>query len=240
MDSNGPAAADEPVATSATGAIPETTTTTPADDTPASAPLGVSDTSAASGPAVSEAHESTADSPLVAHDGASTSKLGKESVGTTISLEGFGGKVTRHDGVEVTMKELLEGSGSGVVVFTYPKASTPGCKSILSFLPTLLLCLGCECGNILVDMRIDNCLGTTQACLFRDSYGPITGASLAVYGLSTDSGKANTTFVNKNSLPYPLLVSCLSFPFMPKPLPSRIDASSRSATPPPRSQRPSA
>ena len=52
-------------------------------------------------------------------------------------------------------------------------------------------------------------LGTTQACLFRDSYAPITGASFAVYGLSTDSGKANTTFVNKNSLPYPLLVSSI-------------------------------
>jgi len=53
-----------------------------------------------------------------------------------------------------------------------------------------------------------NCVfpGTTQARLFRDSYAPITGASLAVYGLSTDSPKANTTFATKQTLPYPLLV----------------------------------
>ena len=47
--------------------------------------------------------------------------------------------------------------------------------------------------------------GTTQVCLFRDSYPSITGASLAVYGLSTDSPKANTTFATKQSLPYPLI-----------------------------------
>ena len=47
--------------------------------------------------------------------------------------------------------------------------------------------------------------GTTQACLFRDSYAPITGASLALYGLSTDSPKSNTTFVTKQNLPYQLL-----------------------------------
>jgi thioredoxin-dependent peroxiredoxin len=47
--------------------------------------------------------------------------------------------------------------------------------------------------------------GTNQVCLFRDSYHSITGASLAVYGLSTDSPKANTTFATKQSLPYPLI-----------------------------------
>lgn len=67
-------------------------------------------------------------------------------------------------------------------------------------------------------------LGTTQACLFRDSYAPITGASLAVYGLSTDSPKANTTFATKQKLPYPLLVRfhrafCLHFPCPPLPYP---------------------
>jgi thioredoxin-dependent peroxiredoxin len=73
----------------------------------------------------------------------------------------------------VTLEKLLEKSGAGVVLFTYPRASTPGC--------------------------------TTQACLFRDSYSPITGASLDVYGLSTDSPKSNTTFATKQSLPYQLL-----------------------------------
>lgn len=46
---------------------------------------------------------------------------------------------------------------------------------------------------------------TTQACLFRDSYAPLTATGLAIYGLSTDSAKANTTFKTKQNLPYPLL-----------------------------------
>lgn len=47
--------------------------------------------------------------------------------------------------------------------------------------------------------------GTRQACLFRDSYAPLTAGGLAIYGLSTDSPKANTTFKEKQNLPYPLL-----------------------------------
>ncbi|KAG9905050.1 hypothetical protein KCU94_g5679, partial [Aureobasidium melanogenum] len=46
---------------------------------------------------------------------------------------------------------------------------------------------------------------TTQVCLFRDSYEPLTAAGLSIYGLSTDSPKANTTFKDKQKLPYPLL-----------------------------------
>lgn len=48
-------------------------------------------------------------------------------------------------------------------------------------------------------------LGTTQVCLFRDAYTSLTADGLAIYGLSTDSPKANTTFKNKQNLPYPLL-----------------------------------
>ena len=48
-------------------------------------------------------------------------------------------------------------------------------------------------------------LGTTQACLFRDSYAPLTATGFAIYGLSADSPKANTTFKTKHQLPYPLL-----------------------------------
>jgi hypothetical protein len=51
----------------------------------------------------------------------------------------------------------------------------------------------------------DHLKGTTQACLFRDNYSPITAAGLSVYGLSTDSPKSNTTFATKQSLPFPLL-----------------------------------
>jgi len=47
--------------------------------------------------------------------------------------------------------------------------------------------------------------GTTQACLFRDAYEPLTATGLSIYGLSTDSPKANTTFKTKQNLPYPLL-----------------------------------
>lgn len=47
--------------------------------------------------------------------------------------------------------------------------------------------------------------GITQACLFRDSYEPLTAGGLSIYGLSKDSPKANTTFKEKQKLPYPLL-----------------------------------
>ena len=46
----------------------------------------------------------------------------------TISLNGFGGEFETHEGVKTTLKALVDGSKSGVVLFTYPKASTPGCK----------------------------------------------------------------------------------------------------------------
>lgn len=48
-------------------------------------------------------------------------------------------------------------------------------------------------------------LGTTQVCLFRDSYEALTVGGLSIYGLSADSPKANTTFKDKQKLPYPLL-----------------------------------
>ncbi|CAK7200984.1 thioredoxin peroxidase dot5 [Sporothrix eucalyptigena] len=48
-------------------------------------------------------------------------------VGSTIDLEGFGGSVQTNDGTTTTLKELVEASKAGVVLFTYPKASTPGC-----------------------------------------------------------------------------------------------------------------
>ncbi|KAJ9156175.1 AhpC-TSA-domain-containing protein [Pleurostoma richardsiae] len=97
----------------------------------------------------------------------------KPSVGDVITLEGFGGEIETHDGKKTTLKALVDESKAGVVLFTYPKASTPGC--------------------------------TTQACLFRDSYEPLTAGGLAIYGLSTDSPKANTNFKEKQKLPYSLL-----------------------------------
>jgi len=41
--------------------------------------------------------------------------------------------------------------------------------------------------------------------MFRDNYEPFTKDGLAIYGLSADSPKANTTFKEKQKLPYPLL-----------------------------------
>ncbi|OTB09125.1 hypothetical protein M426DRAFT_7147 [Hypoxylon sp. CI-4A] len=102
-----------------------------------------------------------------------SSKPAKPVVGDTITLDGFGGEVETNDSEKTTLKTLVDESKSGVVIFTYPKASTPGC--------------------------------TNQACLFRDSYEPLTKGGLAIYGLSTDSPKANTTFKTKQNLPYPLL-----------------------------------
>lgn len=97
----------------------------------------------------------------------------KVAVGDTIDLATFGGEVTLHDGTSTTLAKLVESSGAGIVLFTYPKASTPGC--------------------------------TKQACFFRDKYEPLTKGGLAIYGLSRDSPKSNTTFKEKQKLPYPLI-----------------------------------
>lgn len=57
----------------------------------------------------------------------------KVAVGQVIDLDGFGGEIQTNDGETTTLKKLLEESGSGVVLFTYPKASTPGCKFFFFF-----------------------------------------------------------------------------------------------------------
>ncbi|RDW60886.1 AhpC-TSA-domain-containing protein [Coleophoma cylindrospora] len=116
-----------------------------------------------------EAEEPKPAEPKVAKTNGAT----KVAVGATIDLEGFGGEIETNDGVKTTLKKLVDESKFGVVLFTYPKASTPGC--------------------------------TTQVCLFRDSYEPLTATGFSIYGLSKDSTKANTTFKTKQNLPYPLL-----------------------------------
>lgn len=108
----------------------------------------------------------------------------------TIELEGFGGEVETHDGKKVTLAQLVKESKAGVVLFTYPKASTPGCK---------------YSSSMHRELTLTTMLGTTQACLFRDSYSPLTATGLSIYGLSTDSPKSNTTFKTKQNLPYALL-----------------------------------
>lgn len=100
----------------------------------------------------------------------------KPAVGDTIDPATFasGATITLNDGTTTTFAALVADSTAGLVLFTYPKASTPGC--------------------------------TTQVCLFRDAYAALNSdAGLAIFGLSRDSPKANTTFKDKQKLPYPLL-----------------------------------
>lgn len=52
----------------------------------------------------------------------------KAAKGDTIDFAGFGGEVETNDGVKTSLADLVEQSKSGIVLFTYPKASTPGCK----------------------------------------------------------------------------------------------------------------
>lgn len=130
-----------------------------------------------------------------------TKKSGdKIVVGDVINLEGFGGEIVTNDGTSTSLKKLVDESKAGVVLFTYPKASTPGCKSHQHFHPSMLSHL-----LSLMHLLTRHVPGTNQACLFRDSYEPFTAGGLAIYGLSGDSPKANTTFKDKQKLPYPLL-----------------------------------
>ena len=58
-----------------------------------------------------------------------SSANGALTIGEPINLEGFGGEVETHDGEKTTLQKLVDDSEGGVVLFTYPKASTPGCRS---------------------------------------------------------------------------------------------------------------
>ncbi|KFY70528.1 hypothetical protein V499_09101 [Pseudogymnoascus sp. VKM F-103] len=123
--------------------------------------------------AVPEAKAAVSKTNGAAAAAAPAKKAAKVAVGDSITLAGFGGEIETQDGEKTTLQKLVEESEKGVVLFTYPRASTPGC--------------------------------TTQVCLFRDSYAPFTAAGFAIYGLSNDSPKANTTFKTKQNLPYDLL-----------------------------------
>jgi peroxiredoxin Q/BCP len=69
-----------------------------------------------------------------------SSSAPKVVVNDTITLDGFGGEIETNDGVKTTLKALVDESKGGVVLFTYPKASTPGCKYMwLHILETFVL-----------------------------------------------------------------------------------------------------
>jgi len=56
---------------------------------------------------------------------------GPAKTGDEVDFEGFGGEIETNDGEKTTLKALVEKSKAGVILFTYPKASTPGCKIAL-------------------------------------------------------------------------------------------------------------
>ncbi|KFY47001.1 hypothetical protein V495_02134 [Pseudogymnoascus sp. VKM F-4514 (FW-929)] len=121
--------------------------------------------------AVSEAKATKTNGAAAA--AAPVKKSAKVEAGDSITLAGFGGEIETQGGEKTSLQKLVEKSEKGVVLFTYPRASTPGC--------------------------------TKQVCLFRDSYAQLSATGFAIYGLSNDSPKANTSFKTKQNLPYDLL-----------------------------------
>jgi len=106
-----------------------------------------------------------------------TLPLSASSIGQQIrDLSTLGAPLDTHTGARVSVSSLLSSPNArpaGLIIFTYPRASTPGC--------------------------------TTQAQLFRDRHAQLTASDYTVYGLSTDSVKANAGFARKHALPYDLL-----------------------------------
>jgi peroxiredoxin Q/BCP len=76
--------------------------------------------------AVTQAVETVKEAVAGDSNGQNAAK-GSPKVGESIDLAGFGGEVETHDGKKTSLAKLVEESKSGVVLFTYPKASTPGC-----------------------------------------------------------------------------------------------------------------
>lgn len=79
-------------------------------------------------PQVKESSED-ASAPAAKEEAPAASKAGgAPKVGDTIDLEDFGGEVQTHSEEATTVSKLVGASKAGLVLFTYPKASTPGCK----------------------------------------------------------------------------------------------------------------
>ena len=71
------------------------------------------------------------------------------------------------------LSEILA-SGEKVILYFYPKDSTPGC--------------------------------TTQACDFRDNFGAFATSGYRILGVSKDSAKSHTNFIEKQGLNFDLIV----------------------------------
>lgn len=82
---------------------------------------------AVTGKSNGEKAEAPASEPASA-PAAASSAGGPPKVGDTIdNVAAFGGEVETNEGTKTSLAKLLEASKGGVVLFTYPKASTPGC-----------------------------------------------------------------------------------------------------------------
>jgi hypothetical protein len=103
----------------------------PAPEPPAKKPTKAAAAKAA--PKV-KASEPVKEKPTPKTNGAPKA-TGQVAEGDVITLDGFGGEVETNEGTKTTLKALVDESKAGVVLFTYPKASTPGCKC-LSFSPS--------------------------------------------------------------------------------------------------------
>jgi peroxiredoxin Q/BCP len=80
-------------------------------------------------------------------------------------------KTTNQDGKEISLEGL---KGKKVVLYFYPKDSTPGC--------------------------------TMQACNLRDNYEALQKANYVVLGVSADTEKLHKRFIEKQSIPFDLLM----------------------------------
>ncbi|KAH8893500.1 AhpC-TSA-domain-containing protein [Thozetella sp. PMI_491] len=102
----------------------------PAPEPPA--PKKTSKVAKAAPKVASKAKAAVASKPAATNGAAKASKAdkaGRPAVGDVITLDGFGGDVETNDGTKTTLKALVDESKSGVVLFTYPKAMTPGCTT---------------------------------------------------------------------------------------------------------------
>lgn len=94
-------------------------------------------------PATKKVLKVAAKAKKTATDTSSSKNNDKFKSDRTIKLDDFASQeIETHEGVKTTLKAMVEGSKSGVAIFTYPKASTPGCKSPL-FIPPAVLDLSC-------------------------------------------------------------------------------------------------
>lgn len=177
-----PEASEAAVETGEAGLIPETAGTAP-DTTTVPAPAPAPEASETSRPPATEDLENPPEKGAVdtTAAGSSTSgapatfPLSEASIGQTLSPSSLpSASLQTHTGRSLNPSELL-GTGKGTIIFTYPKASTPGC--------------------------------TQQVCLFRDNHETFSGPTngYTVYGLSTDSVKANANFATKQKIQYELI-----------------------------------